>query len=133
MNPKRILLVESDVSLAKAATQHLKTEGYQVVMALEGPGTLDLIRREKPNLLILNFPTAESPDPTLLERISSIPELKSIPALILHTHVEEGMVDQLFKYGVRHLLRKPYDLDELSLQVALIFKAKEEETSKDTE
>jgi hypothetical protein len=40
--------------------------------------------------------------------------------------VEEEMVDKLFKYGVRHLLKKPYDLDELSLQVALIFKAKEE-------
>ncbi|MCJ7578521.1 MAG: response regulator [candidate division Zixibacteria bacterium] len=129
MNPKKILLVESDVSLAKRASQHLEAESYQVVMALEGPGTFDLVRREKPDLLILDFPTALSRDPSLLERISSIPELRSIPTLILYTHIEEGMVDQLFKYGVRHLLKKPYDLDELSLQVALIFKAKEEESS----
>jgi len=39
------------------------------------------------------------------------------------------MVDKLFKYGVRHILRKPYHLDELSLQVAFILKAKEEEAS----
>lgn len=97
-----------------------------MVTALEGPGLPDLIRREKPNLLILDFHLAESYDPSLLERIQSFPEIKSIPTLVLYTHVEEDMVDNLFKYGVRHLLRKPYGLDELSLQVALILKAKEE-------
>ena len=131
MNPKKILLVESDASLAKSASEHLEAEGYQVVIALEGPGIPDLVRREKPDVLILDFHTAVSHEPSLLERIQSFPETKSIPTLILYTHVEEGMVDRLFKYGVRHLLRKPYKLDELSLQVALILKAKEEESYED--
>jgi two-component system alkaline phosphatase synthesis response regulator PhoP len=119
MNPKKILLVESEVSLAKTARQHLEVEGYQVVTALEGPGIPDLVRREKPDLLIMDF--------HLLEKLHSTPEIKSMSALIVYTHVEEEMVDKLFKYGVRHLLKKPYDFDELSLQVALILKAKEEE------
>jgi DNA-binding response OmpR family regulator len=129
MDSKKILLVESDVSLAKAVSQHLKAEGYQVVMALERPGVPDMIRREKPDLLIVDFHAAVTDELSLLEKMQSSPETKSISTLILYTHVEEGMVDSLFKYGVRHLLRKPYGLDELSLQVALILKAKEEETS----
>jgi CheY-like chemotaxis protein len=126
MSPQKILLVESDVSAARAASQHLEGEGYQVVIALEGPGTPELVRREKPDLLIMDLHAGVSREPSLLEKIHSFPEVKSIPTLILYTHVEEEMVDKLFKYGVRHLLKKPYDLDELSLQVALIFKAKEE-------
>ena len=131
MNPEKILLVESDISLAKAVSQHLKAEGYQVVTALEGPGVPDMIRREKPDLLIVDFHTAVGGELSLLEKMQTSPETKSIPTLILYTHVEEGMVDSLFKYGVRHLLRKPYGLDELSLQIALILKAKEEESSED--
>lgn len=129
MEPKKILLVESDVILAKEASKHLEAEGYLVAIGLEGPGIPDLVRREKPDLLIMDYHTAVSQDPSLLEKIRSLPEVKSISTLILYTHVEEEMVDKLFKYGVRHLLKKPYDLDELSLQVALIFKAKKEEAS----
>ena len=129
MNSKKILVVESDLSLAQEASKHLKAEGYQVATALGGPGILDLVCREKPDLLIMDFHTMVSQDPSLLEKVRSFPETKSISALILYTHVEEEMVDKLFKYGVRHILRKPYHLDELSLQVAFILKAKEEEAS----
>ncbi len=132
MNPKKILLLESDISLAKEVGQHLTGEGYRVATGLEGPGTPELVRREKPDLLVLDFDMAVGQDPSLLEKLRSYPEAKSVPILILYTHVEEGMVDSLFKYGVRHLLRKPYRLDELSLQVALILKAKEEEAPGDT-
>jgi DNA-binding response OmpR family regulator len=131
MNPQKILLLETDISLAKEVSQYLTGEGYQVATGLGGPGAPELVRREKPDLLVLDFDMAVGQDSSLLERLWSYPETKSIPVLILYTRVEEGMVDSLFKYGVRHLLRKPYRLDELSLQVALILKAKEEEATGD--
>jgi len=68
MNSKKILVVESDLSLAQEASKHLKAEGYQVATALGGPGILDLVCREKPDLLIMDFHTMVSQDPSLLEK-----------------------------------------------------------------
>jgi len=58
MNGKKILIVDDDEIICKTLTLKLKGEGYTVVTAREGSSAVGVVRREKPDLILLdiNFP-----------------------------------------------------------------------------
>jgi two-component system alkaline phosphatase synthesis response regulator PhoP len=51
----RILCVEDDINLQKSLSFILWREGYEVLCAQTGEEALDLVRREKPDLVLLDF------------------------------------------------------------------------------
>jgi two-component system phosphate regulon response regulator PhoB len=56
IHPKtRILCVEDDVNLQKSLSFILWREGYEVLCAQTGEEALELVRREKPDLILLDL------------------------------------------------------------------------------
>jgi OmpR family response regulator RpaB len=51
----RILVVDDDPDIIKAATRVLESQGYQVISALNGEECLERIREEEPDLIILDL------------------------------------------------------------------------------
>ena len=58
MSRKKILIVDDSVVLLKALSLLLLSKGYQVLTAEDGAAALSTVRREKPDLILLdiNFP-----------------------------------------------------------------------------
>lgn len=51
----KILVVEDDSNLLDTLQYNLRQEGYEVVTAVDGAEALDIARREKPNLIVLDI------------------------------------------------------------------------------
>lgn len=51
----KILAVEDDRNLLDTLKYNLRKEGYKVVTAVDGAEALDVARREKPDLIILDI------------------------------------------------------------------------------
>ena len=55
---KKILVVDDDQIILKTLTIALKCKGYQVLTAIDGPGAVSMVSRDRPDLILLdiNFP-----------------------------------------------------------------------------
>jgi DNA-binding response OmpR family regulator len=51
----RILLVEDEIELLDAITEHLKGEGYAVIEAVRGEEALRKVQSERPDLVLLDI------------------------------------------------------------------------------
>ena len=55
---KKILVVDDDRVILKTLTIALSCKGYQVLTAVDGPGAVNIVSRDRPDLILLdiNFP-----------------------------------------------------------------------------
>jgi len=55
MSDQRILVVDDDKSIIEIVQAYLEQAGYSVLTAYNGTSAMDTLRREKPDLLILDL------------------------------------------------------------------------------
>jgi two-component system OmpR family response regulator len=118
----KILIVEDDRNLLDTLAYNLGKEGYRVVTAVDGEEALDVARREKPNLLILDIML---PKLSGFEVCCILRKEMSVPVMMLTAKAEE--VDKIvgLEIGADDYMTKPFSLRELLARVrALIRRAK---------
>ena len=109
-----LLLVEDDPYLGEIVSNHLTTEGYQVVRAIDGEQAKRLFSQDTFDLIILDLMLPGINGMDLLQQI----RLKSwIPVLIVSA--KDGDVDKALGlgFGADDYLAKPFSLIELTARV----------------
>jgi CheY-like chemotaxis protein len=88
---KTILLVDDDKDLVESNTEVLESAGYEVRAAYDGKSGMELARKIKPDLMVLDVMMATDTEGFDVSRaIPKIPELKGLP-VILVTGIREKM------------------------------------------
>jgi two-component system alkaline phosphatase synthesis response regulator PhoP len=87
---KKIALVDDDVDFSEATKLLLQSKGYEVVLAHDGKEGLDMIRSERPNLIILDVMMPEMNGYDVCVVLKEDEALKDIPVILLTA------VDQAF-------------------------------------
>ncbi len=125
MQPRqRIMIVEDDLSLLYSLGFTLKRQ-YLVGMSSNGKDAFrtlhEAYREGKPfDLLVIDIVI---PGSTGLELIDKLHEQGiSIPILVIIAHAEKDLVARLEKRGIRELLAKPFNCDELVMRVSSMLK-----------
>ena len=72
---KKIVLIEDDADLYSLIQYNLEKEGFAISGSQTGKGALDLCRREKPDLIILDIMLPDSDGLDICKGIRSHPEL----------------------------------------------------------
>jgi CheY-like chemotaxis protein len=91
----------------------LQFKGYRVVTARDGQEALDVIKRERPALVIADILMPKMDGFSLLHRIRIDPETRDIPVVFLSaTYI--GQEDKEFAraIGVTRFIEKPVDFDK---------------------
>jgi CheY-like chemotaxis protein len=118
---RRILLVEDDHFLRKAAEASLKRHGYQVVTAVDGEEALRLVRTEKPELILLDLIIPKVQGFEVLRRLKAAEETAGIPVIVLSNLSQDHDRDATIAAGaVAHLVKANISLENL---VALVDRA----------
>jgi two-component system, OmpR family, response regulator len=110
MSVRKILLVddEADIRLiAEISLSHLG--GWQVVQAASGGEALDLARRERPDLILLDVMMPGMDGPTTLEKLREQEGGDATPVIFMTAKVQKTEIDRLLALGVRGLIAKPFD------------------------
>lgn len=113
-NKKKILVVEDEIQYAKMIAVRLQSAGYDVSISTDAYGGTQSALRSNPDLIILDLMMPAGGGFSLLDRISKIPMTSTIPVIILTGRIIDDSIKKTAdKYGVKRIIRKPYEKDDL--------------------
>jgi DNA-binding response OmpR family regulator len=115
-NQIKIAIVEDDSNLRFLVSQRVAAEGYQVLEAADGNEGEEMIMREKPHIVLLDWML---PGKTGSEVCSSIRE-KDYAGIVIMITAKAQDVDKInaYNFGVTDYITKPFNMDVL---IALIY------------
>lgn len=110
---QRILVVDDDTEIVRLLRAYLEQAGYEVLVAYDGEAALHILRRERPDLILLDLmlPDRDGWDVTRVIRGDS--SLQATPIIMLTARVEEA--DRLIglEIGADDYISKPFSPREL--------------------
>ena len=110
----RILLLEDDALLSKILTKHLK-ENYKTTPVYDGNSALDILEKEKFDLLILD---SNVPGISGLELIKELRSYNDTTPIIMITAYQDTLhLKSAFTHGCNDYIKKPFELDELDMRI----------------
>lgn len=107
--PKKILVVDDDPIIAKYLVNIFNDNGYEACAASSGEEGLELLKKEKPDLITLDIEMPDEWGPRFFRRISKFEEFKNIPVIVI-----SGMASRhlSIKKAIAYL-SKPFDPEKL--------------------
>jgi len=120
---QRILIVEDETSLAEGLSDLLAGEGYDTSVAADGRRALELYRRKKPDLLLLDVMIPEKSGYEVCREIRRSDA--RVPILMLTAKGEE--VDKIagLELGADDYIVKPFGVGELLARVRAALRRRE--------
>jgi DNA-binding response OmpR family regulator len=114
---QRVLVVDDDKSIVKVLTAYLEQSGYQVLTAYDGEMALHVLRRERPDLVILDLmmPNRDGYEVTTLVR--SDKSLAAMPIIMLTARVEDTNKIVGLEVGADDYITKPFNAHEVVARV----------------
>lgn len=124
---KKIILIEDDENLRRGISFYLEQEGYEVIVINRVQGSIEKIRKNSPDLIILDVTL---PDGNGFELCQEIWKFSAVPIFFLTAHDLESDILTGLSIGGDDYLTKPFSLAILKAKVALVFKKKEDQSRK---
>lgn len=111
----RILLVDDDSALAETLAGFLGVArpGWEVRVAADGAGALDLLRSGTVDLLVTDIQMPGIDGISLLERLRGDPDLSGLPVILASGRSHRDEVREGMASGADDYLTKPYTGEEL--------------------
>jgi len=122
---KKIMLIEDDADLFALLKYNLEKEGFQMVGAQTGKGAVDLCRRERPDLVILDIMLPDSDGLDICKGIRSQPELAHIPVIFLTARASETDRIVGLELGANDYIVKPFFVRELIARIKIQFRSQQ--------
>jgi two-component system alkaline phosphatase synthesis response regulator PhoP len=114
---QRILVVDDDHSIVKVISGYLEQSGYQVLSAFDGEAALHVVRRERPDLVILDLmmPLRDGWEVTQIIRADK--DLSATPIIMLTARIEDTDKIIGLELGADDYIPKPFNARELVARV----------------
>jgi CheY-like chemotaxis protein len=113
----RVLIVDDSPVVRRITMRALANDGYVLSEAGDGREALERIRREMPDLVILDLVMPELDGLDVLKALRANPATVSLPVLILTSETDEGSTRAGFDVGATDYLTKPFSNPQLSARV----------------
>jgi OmpR family response regulator RpaB len=121
--PKRILLVEDDRFLRKAAEVRLKRAGYTVITAADGEEALATAQTLRPDLVLLDLIMPRMQGFEVLRVMRTQAHLDGVPIIVLTNLSQDADRRQAMTQGATgYLVKANLSLDALADAVGDVFK-----------
>jgi two-component system alkaline phosphatase synthesis response regulator PhoP len=79
----KILIVDDDPDLVEAVTMILKSKKFDVVAAYNGKEGIEKVKRERPDLVVLDVMMPEKDGYSVCKELKSDPQWSHVPILLL--------------------------------------------------
>src|SRR3989344_5986287 len=106
MVKKSILLIEDDDIVSELLQKRLLTAGYSVEVANDGRVGLEMILKNKPNLVLLDMLLPGLDGFGILKELSELGILPDLPVIIISNSGQSVEIELALKMGVRDYLVK---------------------------
>jgi len=109
MENKRILIIDDEVDFVRMLQARLQVEGYEVLVAEDGTKGLQIARKERPDVIILDIMMPGMDGHVVCDMLKKSTLTWSIP--IIYLTAKTGQADELLamEKGAKYYLTKPYN------------------------
>lgn len=115
--PRRVVYIEDNAANLALVTKVLTHSGYEVQGAATGESGLELVAREKPDLVLLDLDLPGIDGFEVARRLKADRKLRSIPIIAISASVMKHEREQALAAGCRCFVEKPFDIGELRVAV----------------
>jgi DNA-binding response OmpR family regulator len=119
VSPQTVLVVDDEAAIAEAVRARLESEGFEVLVAGDGPEAIRICDTARPDLVVLDLML---PGMDGLEVCKRIQRDRWVPVLMLTARTEEADKVAGFAVGADDYLTKPFSLRELAIRVRAILR-----------
>jgi two-component system alkaline phosphatase synthesis response regulator PhoP len=126
---QRVLVVDDDREIRRLVRAYLEQAGYTVFLAPDGESALHMLRRERPDLVVLDLmlPGRTGWDVTRIVR--GDPGLAATPIIMLTARVEDQDKIVGLESGADDYVTKPFNPRELVARVRAVLRRAHAETA----
>ena len=116
---QKVLVVDDNEVIVKTIAVKLNSAGYKTFVALDGAEAVAIVRKEKPDLIVLDisFPPDIAGVPwdgfRIMEWLRRVDDTKRIPIIVITGGAGDKDKEKALAAGAVGFLYKPLDHDEL--------------------
>lgn len=111
---KKILLAEDDQFISRAYSDGLSRGGFLVILAHDGVEAVEMTKKEKPDLVLLDLIMPEKNGFEALEEIKANPDTKKTPVIILSNLGQDSDIQKGRELGaVDYLIKANFSMSEV--------------------
>src|SRR5271165_4225553 len=103
---KKIMVIEDDRFLSSLIKARLEKDGFGVLQAFDGEAAVQMLKEERPNLIILDLIMPKITGFEVLQMISITPGFEKIPVVILSNLAQDSDIEKARQLGAREYFVK---------------------------
>ena len=115
MKDKKILVCDDDQGILEMLEILLDDDGYEVILEPNSVHALRTIKREKPDLILLDIWMPVISGDQILKTLKTDQQMKSIPVLMYSASTDGKAIAE--SSGANAFLSKPFDIIELLAKI----------------
>jgi len=119
---KKILIIDDEMDMRKMATARLVKAGYVVIQAGNGNTGLEMVRSEKPDMVLLDLAMPGIDGEEVCRRIKADETIKHIPVMLFTVSILKPISERAKEMGADDFIAKPFDSKELLEKIKRIVK-----------
>ena len=117
---QKILVIDDSNTNVVLLEAILGTKGYKIMSAFSVKEALNIIKRDRPHLILLDLLMPEVSGFDFLEHIKSNEKLNSIPIIVISALTDDLNIEKTRKMGAVEFIRKPVNIQTLVKTVELV-------------
>lgn len=118
----RILVVDDDKQIVRLVQSYLERAGHQVLTAYDGETALHTIRRERPDLVVLDLMLPDRDGWEITRTVRSDASLTNLPIIMLTARIEDTDKIVGLELGADDYIAKPFNPHEMVARVRAVLR-----------
>ena len=111
---EKIMVIEDDRFLSSLIAARLKKDGFTVLQAYDGEEAIQLLKQERPNLIILDLIMPKVTGFEVLQVITTTPGLEKVPVVILSNLAQDSDIEKARQLGAKeYFVKVKISIDDL--------------------
>jgi CheY-like chemotaxis protein len=120
---QKILVVDDDKDIQRLLALRLGSAGYETAFASDGITAISAARQQAPDLIVLDLGLPAGDGFSVLERLQALPQLASIPVIVLTARESPEARARALEAGVERFVAKPFESEALLEAIAAALSA----------
>jgi len=117
---ERILVVDDNADSVTIMRTILENHGYRVISASSGAQALDHVRKESPDVVLLDVMMPDMSGIHVLQRIKEEAATGRLPVILVTARTRDDDVLSGYQYGADYYITKPFTPKQLLYGVNLV-------------
>ena len=119
---RKIVVIDDDPDVSALVEQVLRSGGYRVVTTQDSTRSVELVRREEPDLILCDLAMPVMDGYAVVRALQADPETARYPVVFFTAHREFTERVQAFRFGVVDYIVKPFTREVLLKRIERLLK-----------